>query len=366
MMRTTLVQSPVEADGSGAMPQAYAGLIDVPRLEAWLETRLPDLGAGPLRAQMLTGGKTNAVFSITRGGKTGVLRRPPASPRPSSEKVIAREARVLSALEGSGVPAPRVYAFCDDRSVLGVTFYVMERIEGWLGRHPPPPFDRPGPERSATAYALVEGIAQLARVDYRAVGLEGFGEPEGFLLRQVDRWLAELRSYKQSEQYAGREIPGLAYVTDWLRANVPAMSAPGILHGDYSLANVIFQPEPPARLAAMIDWELSTIGDPLLDLGWLLYAFNDRDQKTPPAGTFDPTDFPYRADLAERYAEVSGRSIENLKYYLILAQFKLGIIMERHYARSLVGRNDPVRGEYSRQHVLRLFAKAEAMARGIE
>jgi aminoglycoside phosphotransferase (APT) family kinase protein len=213
---------------------------------------------------------------------------------------------------------------------------------------------------------LVGGIAELARLDHEAIGLADFGRPEGFLERQVDRWLGELASYRASENYVGREIPGLAYVTDWLRANTPATSVPGIIHGDYSLANVFFRNDPPTRLAAIIDWEMSTIGDPLLDLGWLLYAFNGRDQKMPPAGTFDPSDFPYREEMAERYAAISGRSIEHLRYYLVLAQFKLGIIMERNYARSLNGRQDRERGEYSRQHVLRLFAKAETMARGQE
>jgi len=334
------------------------------RLEPWLDIHVPQLGDGPLCAELLAGGVANAVYRITRGGEAAVLRRPPASPRPASNRNIAREARVLGALTGTGVPCPQLHGFCEDPEVLGVNFLVMEHVEGWLGRRPIAPFDRPGPERHAMPFALVEGLAELAQQDYRALDLDGFGKPEYFLERQVDRWLAELASYKDSENYAGREIPGLAYVTDWLRANTPAMTTPGIIHGDYSLANVFFRNDPPTRLAAIIDWEMSTIGDPLLDLGWLLYAYNGRDQKTPPAGTFDPTDFPTRDDLAEHYAAVSGRSIAHLTYYLILAQFKLGVIMERNYARSLIGRQNRERGEYSRQHVLRLFAKAEAMARG--
>lgn len=340
--------------------------IDVERLTPWLDQHAPELGDGPLEMELLAGGQANLVYRISRGGAAAVLRRPPASPRPSSNKSIAREARILGALNPTEVPCPRLYGFCDDPDILGVNFLVMAHIDGWLGRRPIPPFDRPGPERHAIPFALVEGLALLARQDYQTLGLEGFGKPDNFLERQVDRWLAELASYRESENYAGRDIPGLAYVTDWLRANTPPMGTAGIIHGDYSLANVLYRNEPPTRLAAIIDWEMSTIGDPLLDLGWLLYAYNGRDQKTPPAGTFDPADFPTREALAEHYAELSGRSIEHMTYYLVLAQFKLGIIMERNYARSLIGRQNKERGEYSKHHVLRLFAKAEAMARGIE
>jgi len=344
----------------------FSELLDASTLEPWLDVNLPTLGSGPLRAKVATGGRSNAVFFIDRGGPVAILRRPPAVPRPTSNKVLEREVRVLSALGSTKVPAPRVQAFCSDHAVLGVSFYVMDRIEGWPGRNPPPPFDKPGRQRRAIAEALVDGLAELAAVDYRAVGLEGFGKPQGFLERQVDRWVAELASYKESENYPGRDIPGLDYVIGWLRGNTPDRYRIGIIHGDYSLANSLFRYDPPARLAAIIDWELSTIGDPLLDLGWALYAFNGRNQKTPPAGTFDPSDFPSREDLAERYADKIGIDIGHLQYYLILAQFKLAVLMERHYARSLIGRNDPARGEYSRLHVLRLVAKAEVMARGLE
>jgi aminoglycoside phosphotransferase (APT) family kinase protein len=336
------------------------------RLRFWLDAHAPRLGEGPLELAPLAGGQANAVFRLSRGQESTVLRRPPASPRPASNRSLAREARVLGALTATPVPTPALIAFCDDLEVLGVNFLIMEHVEGWLGRRPIPPFDAPGAERRQMPVALVEGLALLAQQDHEALGLGDYGKPEGFLERQVDRWLSELDSYRTSENYAGRPIPGLAYVTDWLRANTPPMQRPGIIHGDYSLANVLYRNAPPTRVAAIIDWEMSTIGDPLLDLGWLLYAYNGREQRTPPAGTFDPTDFPFRQDLAEHYAAISGRSIEHLRYYLILAQFKLGVIMERNYARSLIGRQDPARGEYSKHHVLRLFAKAEAMARGEE
>lgn len=344
----------------------FDGLIDVPKLSAWLDAQLPAFGAGPLQCELLSGGASNAVFKVRRGGDALVLRRPPKTPRPDSDKVIAREARLLRALGGTDVPHPKFHAYCADKSVLGAPFYLMAMVDGWVGhvdnRPYPAPFDR-GENHRLLPFALVEGIARLANVDYRAVGLDDFGKPEGFLERQVDRWMSLLASYKESEGYAGREIPGLAYAADWLRANTPAMSAPGIIHGDYSLANALFSYDTPPRLAAMIDWELGTIGDPLLDLGWVLYAYRGRDEKTPPAGYFDASAFPYREELAEYYAQRTGRDVSNLRYYMILAQFKLATILERHYARALTGRQTQAMGASMNKLILGVAAKAEEMAR---
>ena len=334
------------------------------RLAAWLDSHLPALGQGPLKARVLSGGASNLVMVIARDGPSVVLRRPPLKPRPDSEKIIGREARVLKALGGTDVPHPRFMASCEDKAVIGAPFYIMALVEGWLGHGaaPPPPFDHPGHERRNLGFALVEGIARLAKVDYRAVGLEGFGKPEGFLARQVERWRGQLASYRDSEGYQGRDIPGLAYAADWLEANRPEASPPGILHGDYSFANCLFEREPPARVAAMIDWELATIGDPLLDLGWVCYGFCGRKDPESPAGYFDAADFPYREDLADYYAERTGRSVEHLTYYMVLAQYKLAVIMERHYARWKAGKQ--AHSADSETFVLRLAAKAEAMARG--
>ncbi|MGE0387827.1 MAG: phosphotransferase family protein [Gammaproteobacteria bacterium] len=346
-------------------PKPYTDLIDYPRLTAWFDAHLPDFGDGPLQAELLAGGTANAVFRMDRGRHGLVLRRPPKVPRADSEKQIAREARVLKALGGTDVPHPRFHGFCDDKSVLGAPFYVMDMVNGWLGWGPPapPPFDKPGEHRRNMAFALVDAIARLANQDYRKLGLEGFGKPDNFLGRQVDRWRSQLESYKHEEGYAGRDLPGLQYAGDWLAANTPQMSPPGILHGDFSFGNCLFAYDTPTRAAAMIDWELSTIGDPLLDLGWVTYGFNGRHEKTPTAAYFDPTDFPYREELAEYYAERTGRDVSNLVYYNVLAQFKSACILERHYARMLTGRQTREHGEVIGALVVRLAAKAGEMAR---
>jgi aminoglycoside phosphotransferase (APT) family kinase protein len=344
------------------------GLVDVGKVQAWLDANIPALGEGPLVVQKIAGGATNAVFLLDRGGEKAVLRRPPRVPRPDSEKVLGREARVLGALNDTDVPAPRLLGLCEDRSVTGVVFYVMSHVEGWVAiegdKDMPEPFASPGPERDRLAFELIDGIARLANVDYRAVGLEGFGKPDNFLERQVDRWLHQLDIYKTTENYQGRELPGLAYVSDWLRDNRVATPRPGIIHGDYGFANVIFAPGDRARLAAMIDWELSTVGDPLLDLGWVLYTFRSKDD---PQGVedayFNAEHFPTREALAEYYAGKTGLPLDNLTYYLVLAQFKLAVLLERKWAEAAIGRRPKAYGELFGNLVLKLLSNAEKQAR---
>jgi aminoglycoside phosphotransferase (APT) family kinase protein len=344
-----------------------SSVIEAGPFEAWASAALPELGSGPLRQQILAGGSSNIVIKVDRGGTPMIVRRPPLALRPDSLKVIAREARVLEALRGSPVACPAFQAYCQDPAVIGAPFYVMSNVDGFVG-YPfdklPAPYDRPGEPRRQLAFALVDALADLAKVDYRAVGLGDFGKPDGFLERQVSRWLSQLESYAETENYQQRDLPGLTYVVDWLKANTPPMSPPGILHGDYSFANAMFAHGEPARVAAMIDWELATIGDPLLDLGLVLYPFNGRDERTPPAGYFDPTDFPFREELRDRWAERSGRKVENLNYYMVLIQFKMAVILERQHARVLNGKQPKELGGFAEAFVPGLIAKAEAMAKG--
>jgi aminoglycoside phosphotransferase (APT) family kinase protein len=345
---------------------SIADLVPADAFCAWADVAVPHLGDGPLSATPLAGGSANLVCKVSRGGEAMVLRRPPRSPRPDSFKIITREARLLGALRDSDVPHPRLQAASADEAVLGAPFYLMAWIDGWLGHglaQNPAPYDKPGPALHALPFALMDGIIALSKVDHLAVGLEGFGKPEGFLTRQVDRWLSQLSSYRETEGYEGREIPGLTYAGDWLRANMPEMSPPGIIHGDYSLANAMFHWGAPPRLAAMIDWELATIADPLLDLGWVLYAYRGRNDTDPPAGYFDSTPFPFREELADYYGERTGRDLTQLTYYMVLAQFKLAVIMERQVARAASGKQRRDGAERTSAFVLRLAARAASMAR---
>jgi aminoglycoside phosphotransferase (APT) family kinase protein len=343
------------------------GLLNVTALEQWMGAHAPQLGDGPLETIRLEGGVSNAVYRVSRGGESAVLRRPPRVPRPDSERVIAREARVLGALTGSDVPAPGLIAYCEDTAVTGVNFYLMELIDGFrLTRTPadPPPYDdKRNPAYSGLAFALVSGVSRLAMVDYQAVGLEGFGKPDNFLERQVDRWFGQLESYKTADGYAGRVIEGMDWLGDWLRANRPETRHAGVIHGDYSFANSLYHYGEPPRLAAMIDWELATTGDTMLDLGSVLYGFRGRSDTTPAVGFFGPEDFPYREDLADAYSEATGRSVKHLTFYIALAIFKLAAIMEGHVARGLAGKSDPAQVKYNSDFVDRITAKGVALAR---
>ena len=244
--------------------------LDVNPLADWLGDRLGD-PALPLRAEPLGTalGMGNALFELRRGESVWVLRRPPAVLNDKSASNMTREYRILRALDGSRVPHPVARALCEDPAVIGAPFLIMDKIDGFTpGFTLPEPFGSDPSLRRGLAEAYVDALVELADVDWRARGLENLGKPEGFLERQVPRWLAQL------DRYRVRDLPELDFVTDWLERNRPAMSPAAIIHGDYSPFNVMVAPEPPPRLAAVIDWDTGTIGDPLLDIGHLLGALD--------------------------------------------------------------------------------------------
>jgi aminoglycoside phosphotransferase (APT) family kinase protein len=311
-------------------------LVDPQRLARWMDTQpLPGIGELPAISR-LSGGSQNELFAVERGGAEHVLRRPPNVAAQGRYEAFSREHRVLAALADTDVPHPHLHAVCDDVEVLGGPFYLTERVDGWSPMQVgwAPPFDTDLDARRGLAIQLVDGIARLARVDWKAAGLEGFGRPEGFHDRQVDRWLAFLERVKT------RELPGIDETADWLRGHRPKVYEPGILHGDYQFANVMFCHGAPARLAAIVDWEMATIGDPLLDLGWALISYPADDQPTDGTAYVDYTGMPPREELLAHYETVSGRSTEDLPYYLILARFKLGIVLEQSVARFAAGEAD--------------------------
>jgi aminoglycoside phosphotransferase (APT) family kinase protein len=319
-----------------AIAARTAGLVNEPRLGAWMDTQdLPAKGE-PVTSTFISGGASNEIFEILRGDFRAVLRRPPRVVPRGRNKTMMREYRVLHALNGTDVPHPEAYAACDDDEVMGSSFYLMSLVDGWSPMNMdgwPEPFDTDLDARYGLAIQLVDGIARLARVDWKAGGLEGFGTPDGFHDRQVDRWLAHLGSVKF------RDLPGLEVTADWLRNHKPNHWEPGIIHGDYQFANVMFHHGAPARLAAMVDWEMSTVGDPLLDLAWVINGWTDPGEDRT-KGYVDCTGMPTRAEMLDHYATVSGRSVEEIDYYVILARFKLAIVLEAGYARVVSGEAD--------------------------
>nr|WP_194819208.1 phosphotransferase family protein [Nocardia sp. XZ_19_385] len=308
----------------------------------------------------LGGGTQNIMLRFSRGGGDYVLRRGPKHLRAKSNEVIRREARLLGALDGTGIRAPRVIAACPDESVLGAVFYLMEPITGFNPQNELPELHAGDPEvRRQMGLSAVEAIARLGMLDYEKLGLADYGKPEGFLERQVPRWLAELDSYSSNEGYPGPQIPGVQEVGDWLERNRPAVWRPGILHGDCHLANMMFEFDSP-QVAAMVDWEMSTIGDPLLDLGWQIAT---RPEPGSTIGSLTGKlgsvgSLPTPAEMVAHYGEFSDRDLTAVDWYTVLACFKLGIVLEGTYARAFAGKAPKQIGEFLHACTLELFERA--------
>ncbi|HSP99569.1 MAG TPA: phosphotransferase family protein [Candidatus Dormibacteraeota bacterium] len=342
------------------MDERIRELVNPEALAQWMDERkLPGAGS-PLEARLISGGASNEIFEIVRGDARLVLRRPPRTVPKGRNESMLREYRVLAALRDSGVPHSRVLAACDDPSLLGACFYLMEHVDGWSCMNLsgwPAPFDTDLGARAGLANELIDAIALLSNVDWKARGLEGFGKPEGFHERQVDRWLAHLAGF------TFRELPGLDDAAAWLRGYTPRSYVPGIIHGDYQFANVMYRHGAPARMAAIVDWEMSTIGDPLLDLAWVVMAWPNPDEERATSGYVDYTGMPSREELLERYARVSGRPVDEIDYYVILARFKMAVVLEGGYARYVQGGADNPKMQMFGDVVLDMARKAGELAR---
>jgi aminoglycoside phosphotransferase (APT) family kinase protein len=307
-------------------------VIDVERLGSWMdETGIAGKGE-PIEHRYVSGGTQNEIYEIRRGDLHGAIRIPPPNAPADRDDGILREWRIVEALNGTDVPHTEAIGVCRDQDVLGRTFYLMGWVDGWSPTGPtwPAPFDTDVEARRGLAYQLAEGIALLSKVDWRAKGLQDLGRPDGFHDRQVERWTAFL------ERIKGRELPGFDVAAAWLRAHRPIDFVPGIMHGDYQFANVMYQHDAPARLAAIVDWEMGTVGDPKLDLGWMVQAWPDEQgRNTRVANTADRYDgMPTRSQVIEHYATVSGRQVDDIDYYLVLAKWKLGVVLEQGYQRA--------------------------------
>jgi aminoglycoside phosphotransferase (APT) family kinase protein len=319
------------------------------------------LGDGEPSISAIGDGHSNATYLFERGGQRFVLRRPPRPPIPPSANDMLREARVLGALEGRA-RVPKVLAVCEDEAVIGAPFYVMEMVEGdVVTTEMPPALDTPE-QRRATAFELIDALVEVHGVDWRAAGLEGFGKPEGYLERQLRRFTG-LWDHNKT-----REIPAVETVGAWLRDNLPQSPPATIVHGDYRLGNVLLAPGAPARIAAILDWEMSTIGDPLADLGYFCTLYIEPDD--PPIGKFELSSvtraegWPTRAELVARYEERSGRSMTDIRWYQTLALWKSIVFMEGNYKRASSGMSDDPYLKAFGDGVVELAARAEAATRG--
>jgi aminoglycoside phosphotransferase (APT) family kinase protein len=335
-------------------------VVDFDVVSTWMDEQ--GLPAGPIEdAHLLAGGTQNVLVQFRRGGREFVLRRGPQHLRPKSNDALRREARVLAALDGSDVPHPGFIAGCLDETVMhGAVFYLMEPVDGFN-----PTVTLPALHASDAAVRHEMGlqaagaVAALGRVDHVAVGLADVGKPEGFLARQVPRWLSELDGYSRFERYPGPDIPGVDKVADWLDRNLPTPSPNGIIHGDYHLANLMYRYDGP-QVAAIVDWEMCTIGDPLLDLGWLIAVWGGAGA-TGVGALGDAGGLPTTDELVAHYARNSDRDLSAIDFYTVLACFKLGIVLEGTHARAFAGKAPTEIGDMLHATTLLLFQRAHSI-----
>ena len=327
-------------------------------LEAFLDAR--GLGEGPLDAEPVGEGHSNVTYLIKRDGGSWVLRRPPRPPLPPSAHDVLREARLLTAVQSAQVRTPDVLATCDDEAVIGAPFYVMERIAGdvMTAEVPPALYG----EEGRIGEELIDALVEVHAVDWRACGLEGYGKPTGYLDRQLRRF-GGLWEHNRT-----RELPVLDRLTAWLAEHTPESGEATIVHGDYRLGNTMFAPDPPARLAAIFDWELATIGDPLADVGYLVATWSQADDPEDAlrglsAATRRPG-FPTREQLIARYEERSGRSMSDVRWYMTLALWKSAVFLEGSYKRRLAGTTEDAFFDRLETGVPAIAERAWAIASG--
>lgn len=293
-----------------------------------------------LTVQRHQAGHSNETFFVTYGERDLVLRRPPRGAFLPTAHDVRREFEVMRALGPTGVRVPAVLMMCTDRSVIGAEFYLMERVRGAVVRdHLPDAFGASDLRRVGDE--LVDSLVELHAVDPGSCGLEDFGRRSGYLQRQLKRWNGQLELTLPHT----RPLPALEEVGSWLADNTPGSQGTTIVHGDYKLDNVIFDPASPTRLTAILDWEMSTLGDPLADLGWMISFWREPgDEEEAVLGRLsrvtEMDGFSDRAALANRYQRVTGRDISALDWYVVLAIWKLSILLEGSFARHLAGMTD--------------------------
>jgi aminoglycoside phosphotransferase (APT) family kinase protein len=310
---------------------------DLGRLAAFLEEH--GVTSGPVRARPIGDGHANLTYLVGDGHRSVVVRRPPPPPIPRGANDVLREARLMAALAGTGVPVPEVLAVAQAGELLDVPLYVMSYKRGVVFTDATPGALAARAPRREIALDLIDTLAALHAVDWRARGLEDFGRPEGFNARHVQRMTRLVTTE------SGEVDPRFTQLADWLTAHVPVESGATILHSDYRLGNVMLAAEPPGRVLAVLDWELATIGDPLLDVGYFLASYPRPGEPRTPTEDFGlallEDGYPDRAELAARYAAATGRDLGALGWYETLAQYKLAALYDHSHRRAVAGVGDP-------------------------
>jgi aminoglycoside phosphotransferase (APT) family kinase protein len=333
--------------------------LDLAKLARFLRGALPSF-ASPLIVEQFPSGHSNLTYLLRLGEREIVLRRPPYGSKVKSAHDMGREYRVLSKLHPAYPLAPKVLLFCDDESILGSPFYLMERISGVIIHRDPPaglPFTSETARRLSESF--VDNLARLHALDYTAIGLDTLGKPQGYLARQVTGWI---------ERYYGsqtHDLPEVASLAAWLKEHMPAASDAALIHNDYKYDNVVLDPVETTRIIGVLDWEMSTIGDPLTDLGTTLaYWVDPRDRDDLQRIRWAPSTHPgslIRSQLVERYAKATARDVTNIAFYLAFARFKIAVIVQQIYCRYHQGLTRDVRFA-SMPEVVKILFRASSQA----
>ncbi len=308
--------------------------VDLGRLRPFFAANVDGAADAPLTAELIAGGRSNLTYAVSDGTTTWVLRRPPLGHVLPTAHDMAREYRVMSALAGTAVPVPRTLALCEDDAVNDAPFYVMELVDGVIYRDGDSLAALSETDARRASEALVDVLVAIHDVDYEAAGLGDFGRPDGYLERQVRRW------GQQWERSKTRDLPSVDELARRLNAALPESGPPTIVHGDYRLDNTMMSPTDPGTIVAVLDWEMSTLGDPLADLGLFLLYWGRADAQVIATGAAIDTQagFLSRDEIVDRYARVSGRAVDALDWYQIFAAYKLAIIVEGINARYQMGK----------------------------
>jgi aminoglycoside phosphotransferase (APT) family kinase protein len=328
----------------------------VAALEAYLAQHLPE-PAAPLAVEQFPHGHSNLTYLLRSGGKEFVLRRPPFGNQVKTAHDMGREFRVLSKLSRVYSPAPRPYVYCDDTAVLGAPFYVMERRRGIvLRRAHNPGLSIDAPTARRLSEALIDNLALLHGLDYKAAGLADLGKPEGYVTRQVSGWITRYTNARTDP------LPEMDRIAEWLTDHKPAESGAALIHNDYKYDNVVLDPTDLTRMVAVLDWEMATVGDPLMDLGTsLAYWVEAGDPEPDREGAFGPTAVPgslTRQELVARYADKSGRDVSGMLFYYCFGIYKTAVIIQQIYARYVRGHTRDARFAHLNERVAALCQTA--------
>ncbi|MBV9015806.1 MAG: phosphotransferase family protein [Alphaproteobacteria bacterium] len=343
--------------------------LDTARLEPYLRAHLPG-AEGPLTVRQFGGGKANLTYLLRFGNANSprefVLRRPPLGPIPPGAHDMRREHRVLSMLHRRYPLAPKSLLLCDDESLIGAVFIVEERRHGFVIRDDIPPEFTGRPELNRRiGFALIDALADLHRVPPGEVGLDDLGRPEGYLERQLSGWVRRWQAAQGGEQ-ADRAAAEMQPVLDWLSRNLPISGAAALLHNDYRLDNCLLDTADPAHIAAVLDWDMCTQGDPLADLGYVLNYWvepgDDPEWREIAAMPTWRDGFPSRAEAIERYAARTGFDVASIGWHQVFAAFKLAVIIQQIYIRYVRGQTQDQRFRFYWRRVLGLAAKAQLLA----